>query len=83
MNESEIKIKELEARIKKLEDKVFDAWLSQYDARNNPPSYFVSSYNYDYAPIGPFHGCPQEEILRNNLKWEEFQDTARNLIISK
>ena len=83
MTDQEAKFKELEVRIKKLEDKVFDAWLSQYDACNNPPSYFVSSYNYDYAPIGPFHGCSQEEILRNNLKWEEFQDTARNLIISK
>lgn len=35
MNEQEAKIKELELRVKKLEDKVFDIWLSQYDARAN------------------------------------------------
>lgn len=73
MTEQEAKIKELVDRINKLEDKVFDAWLSQYDARNNPPSYFVSSYNYDdMPPIGPFHACSQEEILSNNRKWEEY-----------
>ena len=73
MNEQEAKFKELEVRIKKLEDKLFDAWLSQYDARNNPPSYFVSNNNYnEMPPIGPFHGCSQEEILENNRKWEEY-----------
>ena len=73
MAEHEAKIKELESRIKKLEDKVFDAWLSQYYACNNPSPYFVSGYNYnEMPPIGPFHGCPQEEILENNRKWEEY-----------
>ena len=73
MTEHEAKIKELESRIKKLEDKVFDAWLSQYGACNNPSPYFVSGYNYnEMPPIGPSHGCPQEEILENNRKWEEY-----------
>lgn len=73
MTEHEAKIKDLENRIKKLEDKVFDAWLSQYDTCNNSPSYFVSNNNYnDMPPVGPFHACSQEEILRNNRKWEEY-----------
>lgn len=73
MTDQEAKIKELEARIKKLEDKVFDTWLSQYDHCKNDEHFFVSSYNYnDMPPIGPFHGCSQEEILENNRKWEEY-----------
>lgn len=73
MTDQEAKIKELEDRIKKLEDKVFDAWLSQYDTCSNPPSYFVNNNNYnDMPPIGPFHGCSQEEILENDRKWEEY-----------
>lgn len=31
MTEQEAKIKDLELRVKKLEDKVFDVWFGQYD----------------------------------------------------
>lgn len=74
MTEQEAKIKELEVRIKKLEDKVFSQWLSQYDTYPNVTG-VCEHNNYDYnemPPIGPFHACSQEEILSNNRKWEEY-----------
>ena len=73
MTEQEAKIKELESRIKKLEDKVFSQWLSQYDAYPNVAVCEHNNYDYnDMPPVGPFHACSQEEILRNNRKWEEY-----------
>ena len=54
---NEIKLKELEERIKKLEDKVFDTWLGQYD-----PEIDISE-----EPAPPFpstQGCSLEEQLR-------------------
>lgn len=35
MTEQEAKIKDLEMRVKKLEDKVFDTWLGQYEPKAN------------------------------------------------
>lgn len=65
MTDQEIKIREMEERIKKLEDKVFNQWLSQYDTYTN--------VTHDYMPnVGPFHGCSQEEIDENNRKWKEY-----------
>lgn len=52
MTEQEAKIKELELRVKKLEDKVFDQWLSQYDTYPNVTVDF--EHNYIYPPT---QGC--------------------------
>ena len=64
MTEQEAKIKDLELRIKKLEDKVFDQWLSQYDVNVDFEHYMPT--------VGPLHGCSQEEIDENNKKWKEY-----------
>lgn len=98
MTEQEAKIKDLELRIKKLEDKVFDQWLDQYQSQpkvnwteeareewwrnthdsdgNTYPNVtvdFEHNYHYnDMPPVGPFHGCSQEEIDENNRKWKEY-----------
>lgn len=69
MTEQEAKIKDLELRIKKLEDKVFNQWLSQYDTYPNVD--FEHNYN-DMPTVGPLHGCSQEEIDENNKKWKEY-----------
>ena len=71
MTEQEAKIKDLEMRVKKLEDKVFDQWLSQYDTYPN----VTVDFEHNYMPnVGPFHGCSQEEIDENNRKWKEYLD---------
>ena len=73
MTEQEAKLKDLELRIKKLEDKVFNQWLSQYNSYPNVTVDFEHNYNYnDMPPVGPFHGCSQEEIDENNKKWKEY-----------
>lgn len=78
MTEQEAKIKDLEMRIKKLEDKVFDQWLSQYDTYPNIAVDFEHNYYYNEMPtLGPFHGCSQEEIDRNNKKWSEYLATHK------
>lgn len=69
MTDQEIKIREMEERIKKLEDKVFNQWLSQYDDIVD----FEQYYHYNDMPtVGPLHGCSQEEILENDRKWKEY-----------
>lgn len=65
MTEQEAKIKDLEMRVKKLEDKI-----SQYDTYPNVTVDF-EHYN-DMPPVGPLHGCSQEEIDENNRKWKEY-----------
>lgn len=70
MTEQEAKIKDLELRIKKLEYIVFNQWLSQYDTYPNVNVDF-EHYN-DMPPVGPFHGCSQEEIDENNKKLKEY-----------
>lgn len=69
MTDQEIKIREMEERIKKLEDKVFNQWLSQYDDIVE----FEQYYHYNDMPtVGPLHCCSQEEIDENNKKWKEY-----------
>lgn len=75
MTDQEIKIREMEERIKRLEDKVFNQWLSQYDTYPNVTVDFEHNYHYNDMPtVGPFHGCSQEEIDENNRKWKEYLD---------
>lgn len=52
MTDQEIKIREMEERIKKLEDKVFNQWLSQYDTYPGVTVDF--EHNYIYPPT---QGC--------------------------
>lgn len=52
MTDQEIKIREMEERIKKLEDVVFNQWLSQYDTYPNVTVDF--EHNYIYPPT---QGC--------------------------
>ena len=71
MTDQEIKIREMEERIKKLEDVVFNQWLSQYGYGNsNLPTNYVANvdlgthtvvdfeHNYTQEPnyYGPFDG---------------------------
>jgi hypothetical protein len=79
MTDQEIKIREMEERIKKLEDVVFNQWLSQYGYGNpNLPTNYVANvdlgthtvvdfeHNYTQEPnwCGPFDG-------HNNVpEWE-------------
>ena len=67
MTDQEIKIREMEERIKKLEGVVFNQWLAQYDTYPNVTVGFEHM-----PPVGPFHGCSQEEIDENNKKWKEY-----------
>lgn len=52
MTDQEIKIREMEERIKKLEGVVFNQWLSQYDTYPNVTVDF--EHNYIYPPT---QGC--------------------------
>jgi len=62
MTEQEAKIKDLELRVKKLEDKVFDTWLGQYD-------YKV----YEECPPFPStQACSLEDQMEQTKKWSEF-----------
>lgn len=82
MTEQEAKIKDLELRVKKLEDKVFDTWLAQYDCLDPKAEAFyatmypdVTTKPFDWnevpAPI-PTQACSNEDIERANKKWSEF-----------
>lgn len=52
MTNEEIKLKELELRVKELEDKVFNTWLSQYQ----PINYWPSTYDAGYVgPVSKFN----------------------------
>lgn len=80
MTEQEAKIKDLELRVKKLEDKVFDVWLGQYDNYYkglNPAVLYpdVTTKPIDWnevPPTIPTQACSNEDIERANKKWSEF-----------
>ena len=80
MTDTEIKLREMEERIKKLEDVVFDQWLSQYGyGKPNLPTNYVPNvdnkhlecdfeHNYTWKPdyIGPFHAYNNEDLVKVN-----------------
>jgi len=87
MTEQEAKIKDLELRtdkiedrLKRLEDRMFDTWIAQYDncvKDLNPAVLYpdVSTKPFDPnevpAPV-PTQACSNEDIVRANKKWSEF-----------
>lgn len=73
MTDTEIKLREMEERIKKLEDVVFNQWLSQYGYGNPnlPTNYHPKcdfEHNYSWKPdyCGPFHACNNEDFVKVN-----------------
>lgn len=62
MTEQEARIKYLELRVKKLEDKVFNTWLDQYDNINIE----------DFPPIPSTQACSLEDQMEQTRKWSEF-----------
>ena len=56
MTEQEAKIKELELRVKELEDKVFNQWLSQYEPKTNWLNYYSTVYDVGYTgPVSKYN----------------------------
>lgn len=79
MTEQEAKIKDLELRVKKLEDKVFDTWLGQYDPKGETfyatmyPDVTTKPFDWNEVPAPvPTQACSNEDIERANKKWSEF-----------
>lgn len=80
MTDQEIKIREMEERIKKLEDVVFNQWLSQYGyGKPDLPTNYVANvdathtvvdfeHNYIQEPncYGPFHAYNNEDFVKIN-----------------
>lgn len=64
MTDQEIKIREMEERIKKLENRVFNTWMDQYE-----PEYDISEEPEPYIPVA---ACSQEamyEAMRKHDEW--------------
>ena len=72
MTNDEIKLKDMEERIKKLENKVFGMWMDQYE-----PEYDISE---EPEPWVPTQGASQEMIdkaIEEHKKWEECQNNFK------
>ena len=79
MTEQEAKIKDLELRVKKLEDKMFDVWLGQYEPKGETfyatmyPDVTTKPFDWNEVPPPvPTQACSNEDIERANKKWSEF-----------
>lgn len=78
MTEQEAKIKDLELRVKKLEEMVFDTWFRQYEPPAEP--FYISAYQDatrtvkwdEFPPPIPTQACSNEQIEDANKKWSEF-----------
>ena len=85
MTDQEIKIREMEEIIKKLEDVVFNQWLSQYGYGNpNLPTNYVANVDYGTHTVVDFeHNYTQEPNVcgpfdgHNNVpEWEMTKDVS-------
>lgn len=75
MTNDEIKLKDMEERIKKLENKVFGMWMDQYETE-----YDISEEPWDPEPWIPTQGASQEMIdkaMREHKEWEERQNNFK------
>lgn len=75
MTDQEIKIREMEERIHKLEDRVNELALQQYE-----PEYDISEEPLDPEPYVPVAACSQEamyEAMREHKEWEERQNNFK------
>lgn len=75
MTDIEIKLKEHEERLKKIENRVFGMWMDQYE-----PEYDIS----DPEPYIPVAACSQEamyEAMRKHDEWEQ-RHNANNFRIT-
>jgi hypothetical protein len=66
MTDNEIKLKDLEERVKKLENVVFDQWLMQYE-----PEWDISE---EPPPLPPVAACSNEQLYEANRKWNEWYE---------
>lgn len=76
MTNDEIKLKDMEERIKKLENKVFGLWMDQYetDISEEP-------YDWNQEPWIPTQGASQEMIdkaMKEHKEWEERQNNFKD-----
>lgn len=79
MSDNEIKLKEHEERLKRLENKVFGQWMDQYE-----PEYDISEEPLDPEPYVPVAACSQEamyEAMRKHDEWER-RHNANNFRIT-
>lgn len=90
MTDTEIKLREMEERIKKLEDVVFDQWLSQYGygKPNIPTNYhpecdFEHNYSWkpdDVPPYVPTQACSQEQMAKALTDYNAWVE--RNVLVT-
>lgn len=76
MTEQEIKLKVIEERVKKLEDRVDELALQQYE-----PEYDISE---EPEPWVPTQGASQEMIdkaIEEHKKWEERQNNFKGKFV--
>ena len=67
MTDMEIKIREMEERIKKLEDVVFDQWLSQYGyGKPDLPTNYVG-----YVDVPNHENMHPECDFEHNYSWKQ------------
>lgn len=79
MTNDEIKLKDMEERIKKLENKVFGMWMDQYETE-----YDISEEPWDPEPYVPVAACSQEamyEAIEEHKKWEDRQNNFKGKFV--
>ena len=70
MTDTEIKLREMEERIKKLEDAVFNTWFNQYQ----PVCDFEHNYSWEPVPYIPTHACSLEQQQKAMKEYEMWKD---------